>query len=153
MAANIRYFKREIIGRENDGTPHTALMNSNGALITEDTGANTNPRRYEKENGFRSPVVAVAGPVATALWTTTTTPARTSGKSTTIYTLIIENDTGAAVTAWLEIAGTAITVPFHIADADTVVIDFIGGFTTGDNDINCNASVAGVRFQIIGTEA
>ncbi|GAF97641.1 unnamed protein product, partial [marine sediment metagenome] len=68
-------------------------------LIVEDSGLNTNPRRYEKENGFYSAVVARAGGVATALYTIATAPARTAGQDTTIYTLEIENSTGAAVTA------------------------------------------------------
>ena len=121
-------------------------------LLTEDTGLNTNPRRYEVDNGFRSPVVARAGGIATALWTIGTTPARTAGRITVVYTLSIENATAAAITGWLEIAGIAITVPFHIASNDSVVIDFIAGLKTGNNDVNCNASVNGVIFQIVGTE-
>lgn len=130
-----------------------ALQKATGELIVEDTGLNTNPRTYEKDNGFRSPVVARAGGVATALWTLATTPARTAGQVSTIYTLTIENATGAAVTAWLEIGGVAITVPFHVANNDSIIIDFPAGFDLGDNDVNCNASVNGVIFQIAGTEA
>lgn len=124
-----------------------------GSIITEDTGLNTNPRRYEKDNGFYSAVVTRAGGVATALWTIATAPARTAGQVTTIYTLEIENSTGAAVTGWLEIGGVAITVPFHVADDDSIVIDFVGGFNSGDADVNCNASVNDVVFSIKGTEA
>lgn len=119
----------------------------------QDTGLNTNPRRYEKDNGFRSPVVARAGGVATALWTIATAPARTAGLDTTIYTLEIENSTGAAITGWLEIGGVAITVPFHVTDNDSVVIPYPAGFEVGNNDINCNASVDAVIFKINGTEA
>lgn len=122
-------------------------------LLTEDSGANTNPRAYEKANGFYSDVVARAGAAATALWTTATTPARTAGLDTTIYTLEIENSTGGAVTAWLEIGGAAITIPFHIGDNDSIVIDFVGGFNSGDADVNCNASADDVVFSIKGTEA
>lgn len=122
-------------------------------LPTEDTGVNTNSRRYEKDNGFRSPVVTRAGGVATALWTTVTTPARTAGQVTTVYTLIIQNATGASVTGWLEIGGVAVTPPFPVANNDTVVVDYVAGFNMGDNDVNCNASANGVVFQIVGTEA
>lgn len=122
-------------------------------IPVEGTGLNTNPRRYEKDNGFRSPVVARAGGVATPLYTVATTPARTAGQDTTIYTLEIENSTGAAVTAWLEIGGVAITIPFHIADNDSQVLDYIAGLEIGDNDVDCNASVNGVNFSIKGTEA
>lgn len=122
-------------------------------LLVEDTGLNTNPRRYEKNNGFRSPIVTRAGGVATALWTIVTVPARTAGRVSTIYTLIIENATGATVTGWLEIGGVAITPPYHVANNDSVVIDFIAGLNSGNNDVNCNASANGVVFQIVGTEA
>jgi len=122
-------------------------------LIVEDLGTNTNPRRYEKDNGFYSAPIARAGGVATALYTIATAPARTAGEVTTIYTLQIENETGAAVTAWLEIGGVTVTLEYHINDAETSVITFTAGLTLGDNDINCNASANDVVFQIIGTEA
>ncbi len=121
--------------------------------LGNDLGVHTNPRRYEKDNGFYSAVVARAGGVATALWTIATAPARTAGLDTTIYTLEIENSTGAAVTAWLEIGGVAITVPFHVANDDSVVIPYPAGLDTGDADIDCNASVNAVTFSIKGTEA
>lgn len=123
-----------------------------GSVMVEDTGLNTNPRRYEKDNGFYSAVVARAAG-ATALWTIATVPARTAGQDTTIYTLEIENSTGAAITAWLEIGGVAITAPVHVTDDNSVVITYAGGFNTGDADINCNASVNAVVFSIKGTEA
>lgn len=103
-------------------------------------------------NRFRSPSVARAGGVATALWATTTNPARTAGRVSTIYTLIIQNSTGAAVTAWLEIGGVAITPVFHVNNNETAVIPFIAGLQTGDNNVLCNASANAVRFQVSGTE-
>jgi hypothetical protein len=118
----------------------------------EDTGLNTNPRRFERDNGFYSEVVARAGGVATALWTIATTPVRTAGQVTTIYTLEIENSTGGPVTAWLEIGGVAITVPFHIVDNDSITIDYVAGFRSGDADVDCNASANDVVFSIKGTE-
>lgn len=120
---------------------------------TEDTGVNTNPRRYEKDNGFYSAVTARAGGVATALWTIATLPVRTAGLDTTIYTLVIENATGAVITAWLEIAGAAITPNYHVNNNETSVITFAAGLTSGNNDVNCNSSANAVVFQIIGTEA
>lgn len=120
---------------------------------TEDTGVNTNPRRYEKDNGFYSAVTARAGGVATALFTIATTPARTAGQIVTIYTLTIENSTGAGITAWLEVGGVVVTTDFHINNNETGVITFTAGLTLGNNDINCNASANGVEFQIAGTEA
>jgi len=122
-------------------------------LIVEGSGLNTNPRRYEKDNGFYSAPTARAGGVATAMWTIATTPARTAGEESTIYQFHIENSTGAAITAWLEVGGTAITPPYHIANNDTVLIDWPAGFDVGNQDINLNASVNDVVGQITGTES
>ncbi|GAH82419.1 unnamed protein product, partial [marine sediment metagenome] len=123
-----------------------------GVPQVEDTGLNTNPRRLESDYGFWSAPTAVVGPAATALWTTVTTPARTAGLDTTIYTIEIENSTGAAVTAWLEIGGVVITAPFHIVDNDSITIPYVAGFATGDNDLNCNATAVGVVVSIKGIE-
>lgn len=123
-----------------------------GASSPITIGTHTNPRRYERDYGFRSPVVARAGGVATALWTTGTAPARTSGKQTVIYSLTIENNTGAAQTGWLEIAGVVVTVPYWVQDKDTIAIDFIAGLKVGNNDVNCNSTANNVGFQIIGLE-
>jgi len=125
---------------------------------TVDTGEHTNPRRYEKDYGFTSAPVARVGAVATALWEVALAavyPAagRTAGTITTIYELHIENSTGAAVTAWLEDdAGNAITVIYHVATLDTVVIDWPAGFTRGDAEVYINASVNDVVAQIFGTQ-
>ncbi|GAH18216.1 unnamed protein product [marine sediment metagenome] len=121
--------------------------------MVEDTGLNTNPRRYEKDNGFYSAVTARAGGVATAIWTIATTPARTAGEDSTIYQLHIENSTGGAVTAWLEVGGVAITPPYAVSDADTVTVDWPAGLNLGNQDINLNASANDVIAQISGTEA
>ena len=128
------------------------LDNPADPVVVEDLGTHTNPRRYEKDNGVFSAPIARAGAAATALWTTVTARPRTAGRSTTIYTLIIENPTAASVTAWLEIGGVAITPIYNIVTMETAVITFVAGFTTGNNDVNCNASVNAVVFQIIGTE-
>lgn len=128
-----------------------------GSIIVEDTGLNTNPRRFESDNGFTSAVVTRVGGVATPLWAVglaAVHPAagRTNLLSTTIYTIEIENSTGAAVTAWLEIGGTAITVPVHINDDDSIVIPYPAGKAIGDQDVNCNASVNDVVFTLMGTQ-
>lgn len=135
------------------------------AIPTEDTGLNTNPRRYEKDNGFVSARTTVAdGPTAVAIWAVDVAcvnnpsgvPAdgRTSGHKTTVCSLEIENSTGGEVTAWLEDEdGNRISVDYHVANNDTVVLDFSAGKTYGDMDIYINASVAEVVGQISGTEA
>ncbi len=120
-------------------------------LPVEDTGENTNPRQYEKNNGFYSAPTTV-GAAATDLYTTTTDPARTSGEEVSIYSLHIFNDTGAAGTIWLEIGGTVVTVEYQIANDDTVAIDWPAGLTLGDNDIGVNGT-ADIVVQISGTES
>lgn len=148
------------MGRGQSSSTPLYVQETQTPLPTQDTGLNTNPRRYEKDNGFVSARVAVAaGPTATELWavgTAAVNPSggRTSGQVTTVYTLEIENSTGAAITAWLETGpGTVITPSYHVANNDTVVIDFVGGKNFGNMDIYLNASVAGVVGQIEGTEA
>ena len=127
--------------------------NTPGSMMVEDTGLNTNPRRYEKDNGFYSAPTTRAGGVATAMWTTATTPARTAGEETTIYSFHIENSTGGAVTAWLEVGGVAVTIPYAVVDADSVTISWPAGLDIGNQDINLNASANDVIGQISGTEA
>ena len=112
-----------------------------------------NQGSYNRDNGFYSAPTTRAGGVATAIWTTATTPARTTGQITTIYELHIENSTGAAITAWLEVGGTAVTVPYTVDDDDTVTIDWPAGLNLGNQDINLNASANDVIAQIAGTEA
>lgn len=126
--------------------------------------ARPSDREYEKNNGFVSAVIAVGvGPVATALWAVgvacinnpSGVPAdgRTSDDNTTIYTIKIENATGAAVTAWLEDEdGTHITTDFHLNNNETIVVNYSAGMNFGDMDIYINASVAAVEAQIMGTE-
>ena len=127
-------------GPEADGFP----------LIVEGLGTHTNPRSYEKDNGFYSAPTTI-GAGATALYTTATIPARTVGEEVTIYSLHIYNGTAAAGTAWLEIGGTAVTVQYAIVADDTVTIPFPAGLTLGDNDIDVNGT-ADLEVQISGTE-
>lgn len=121
-------------------------------LLVEDSGENTNPRQYEKDNGFYSAVVVYVA-AAIPLWTVATDPVRTAGQETTIYSLHIYNPTGAAITAWLEVGGVAITIAYNIATLESVLIDWPAGFDTGDQDIDFNASAATVTAFITGTEA
>ena len=109
------------------------------------------------QNGFVSAPVARAGGVATPLWEVglaAVNPAagRTDGLSTTIFTLEIANDTGGAITAWLEIGGVVISPLYHVNDTETAVISFVGGMTTANQDININASANGVVAQLLGIQ-
>ena len=112
---------------------------------------------FLNQNGFVSGAIARAGGVATALWAVGTagvTPAawRTDGLSSTIFTLVIANDTGGAITAWLEIGGVVISPLYHVNDTETAVISFVGGMTTANQDIDINASANGVVAQLLGIQ-
>ena len=104
------------------------------------------------QNGFYSAVIARAGGVATALWTILTAPARTAGLVSTVYTLIIENPTVGAVTAWLEVGGVGVTPDYHVNAGETAVISFVAGLNIGNQDIDCNASANDVEFQVLGIQ-
>ena len=130
----------------------------------QDTGKNTNPRRYESDNGFVSAPIAVVGPAATLLWAAGTpcvrnpsgvaADGRTAGNLTTVYTMELRNPNAAAQTAWLETtAGVVVSVVYELAINSTIIIDFIGGKTFGDIDLYINGSVAAIECQLDGTEA
>jgi len=131
---------------------------------TEDTGVNTNPRRYETDNGLvSSPIPVAGGPAATAVWAVgvacvrnpSGVPAngRTAGNITTVYTMELRNPNAAVQTAWLETtAGVVVSVVYEMAANDTLVVDFIGGKTFGDMDLYINGSVAAIECQLEGTE-
>jgi len=132
--------------------------------VGTDTGKNTNPRRYEKENGFVSAPIAVVGPAATLLWAVGTAcvrnpsgviaTGRTAGNLTTVYTMELRNPNAAVQTAWLETAGAVVvSVVYELAINETIIIDFIGGKTFGDIDLYINGSVAAIECQLEGTEA
>ena len=112
---------------------------------------------FLNQNGFVSGAVALAGGVATALWAVGTAgvnPAagRTAGLSSTLFTMIITNGTGAAITAWLEVGGVVISPIYNVNDGETAVISFVGGMTTANQDLNINASVNGVVAQLLGIQ-
>lgn len=123
-------------------------------MVVEDTGLNTNPERYKVLHSFRSQVIARAGGVATGLWTVGMggAPVRTAGMNSYVYWMHIYNPTVGAVTAWLEVFGALITVPFALAAGQAATIDLPTVLPVGDIGIDCNASVNGVQFQIGGYE-
>lgn len=133
-------------------------------LLVEDSGANTNPRAYEKDNGFVSAPIAVVGPAATLLWAVGTAcvrnpsgviaNGRTAGNLTTVYTMELRNPNAAVQTAWLETTGgVVVSVVYELAIVSTIIIDFVGGKTFGDIDLFINGSVAAIECQLEGTEA
>jgi len=150
------------------GYDYTAAVNrmvrvdSQGRLVTDDTGTNTNPRRYEKDNGFVSSraVVVAAVPVwvvgVACVRNPSGVPAngRTAGNITTVYTMELRNPNAAIQTAWLEgPVGTIVSIVYELNANDSVIIPFAGGKTYGDMDLYLNGSVAGIECQLEGTEA
>jgi len=117
-----------------------------------DSGINTNPELYKVQNGFRSAVIARAGGVATPLWTLVTNPVRTAGMATHISWIALENATGAAATAWLEIGGVQVSITVHLANLETALLTFPNPLPMGDSDIDIDASANGVTAQIGGYE-
>ncbi len=107
------------------------------------------------QNGFVSAQVARVGGVATPLWAVglaAVQPAagRIAGTNSVVGTLEISNDTGAAITAWLEIGGVVVTPIYHVNNGETAVISFELGKNFGDQDIDINASANDVIAQIEG---
>lgn len=138
---------------------------SGSAKITNpgELGEHSNPRRFESDHGFVSAVVAVGGAPPVQIWAVglpcvenpSGIPAdgRTDGNKTTVYHIEIENPDAAAQTLWFEDEdANVISVDYHIATDDTLIIDFIAGKTYGDRDIYINGSVATLEVQISGTE-
>lgn len=148
------------------GSQDTPLAQSAVApypLLVEDSGANTNPKAYEKDNGFVSNPIAVVGPAATLLWAVglacvrnpsgVAANGRTAGNLTTVYTMEIRNPNAAIQTAWLETAaGVVVSVVYELAANETIIIDFIGGKTFGDMDLYINGSIVAIECQLEGTE-
>lgn len=107
------------------------------------------------QNGFVSAQVARAGGVATPLWAVglaAVNPAagRTAGTNTVVGTLEIANDTGAAVTAWLEVGGAVVSPVYHVNNGETAIVSFELGKVFGNQDLDINASANGVVAQIEG---
>lgn len=109
------------------------------------------------QNGFVSENIAVVGPAATPLWAVGVAgvnPAagRINGTSSVFLRLMLSNDTGGAVTVWLEIGGNVITPIYHLNNEEAGVID-LGAMNVGDQDVDLNASAAAVVGQLIGYQA
>lgn len=120
-------------------------------MVLYSTGA-ASSRRYECENSFRSQVATSPDGVAHILWGVGTTPARTAGKNTEIYTITVHNHSGATGTMALEIGGEEIYPKIAVADGDTVVVDLPTPIRVGDHDVDFHASAAGIDVEIIGLE-
>jgi len=133
-------------------------------LLVEDSGANTNPRAYEKDNGFVSnPVPIAVALTAVQVWAAgvacirnpsgVAANGRTAGNITTVYNMELRNPDASVQTAWLETIGAVVvSIVYEMAANDTLIVDFLGGKTFGDMDLYINGSVAAIECQIEGTE-
>lgn len=124
-------------------------------ISTQDTGANTNPRRYEVLNAFRSPVATSPDGNAHTLWGTGTNPARTAGKSTFVYTITVTNRTGEDGYLGLEIGGVEVYPRISVRSPDTAVVTLPTPIPCGDNDVDYHVTgttLAGMDVQILGLE-
>jgi hypothetical protein len=107
--------------------------------------------KYVQTHKFRSAAVDRAGGVATPLYTTATTPARTAGRSITIWWIIYYNHSGSVATVWLEVGGVPITGILSLADGQCVIVN-VKPLDIGNNDVTVNASANNVQAQIGGIE-
>lgn len=124
-------------------------------VITEDSGVHSNPRKYETDHAFRSQVLTLTDGLAHALYTLTTTPARTAGESVFIYKIRLYNHGGGLATVQLEQpAGTMIGLPVAVDDRTSLNEDFPTPLPIGTTGVFARAgiTVAGVDVQILGLE-
>ncbi|GAJ18212.1 unnamed protein product, partial [marine sediment metagenome] len=136
-----------IFGRRATGQFKEVLVDEDGRLLTIDTGEHTNPRRYEKDNGFVSaPIPVAVALTAVQVWAAgvacvrnpSDVPAngRTVGNITTVYTMELRNPDAAVQTAWLETTGdVVVSIVYELNANDSLIIDFPAGKTFGDMDL------------------
>lgn len=136
-------------------TGNTVYMGGPNPLPTQDTGVNTNPRRYETDNAFRSQVLTLNDALAHPLYTLTTTPARTAGESVFIYKIRVFNRGGGVGSVQLEQpVGTVISLPVACDDKSTVNESFPTPLPVGTTGVWARAgiTVTDIDVQIIGLE-
>jgi len=121
-------------------------------LIVEDLGTHSNPEAYRVANSFRSQVATSPDDAAHALWTVGTVPARTAGRLTFIYEILVTNHGCEAGAMVLEIAGVPICIPIPVSKRGSVPIVLIVPIRVGNNDVNYHASRAGMKVEILGLE-
>lgn len=127
-------------------------------LPVEDTGVNTNPRKYETDNAFRSQVLALDNDTPTALITLTTTPARTAGESLFIYKICITNRCGFLSSVSLEQpVGTELHNRVFVDNDDTINESFPTPLPVGATGVFARrhstvGTTAYVDVQILGLE-
>lgn len=127
-------------------------LHPSGYLYTEDTGKNTNPRKYEKDRGFSSPVVQIPAGGSIALYTYGTTPSKTSGTDITIYSLHIDNRGAVAgAHAHLYIPSRPITPWYYVNSGSTIAVDWPAGNDVDNNEVYVSGT-SKLFVQVFGTE-
>lgn len=127
-------------------------------LPVEDTGANTNPRRYEVEHAFRSQVLPLADDVPAILVSDTTTPHLDVDKGLYIYKIAITNRCGFLAGVTIEQpVGTLLHNRVWVDNNDTVNEEFPTPIPVGMTGVFARrhstvGTTAIVEVQIIGLE-
>lgn len=109
-------------------------------------------RGFETKNAFCSQVATSEDTDPHPLWGTETDPARTSGKKTQIYTIMVYSHSGEAGTVAIEVDGKEKCPKIPVDDATLTVLDLPTPIPVGDNDVNYHASAANMDIQILGLE-
>lgn len=140
------------------GNPVYTAPATGVTVVTEDSGKNTNPRKYETDNAFRSQVLQLSDDTPRALITLTTTPARTAGESLFIYKISITNRCGFLSAVSLEQpVGTEIHQRVFVGNDDTVNETFPTPIPVGSTGVFARrhstvGTTAIVDVQILGLE-
>jgi len=54
-----QFQRREVIGRDVAGDPHTLLILADGTTTVQDTGVHSNPEKYRGDNHWQNPEVTI----------------------------------------------------------------------------------------------
>jgi len=127
---------------------------ADGTLVTEDTGSQTNPLRYELQHAFSSQVAVSPDALPHVLYGTGTTPARVATGSVWVYEILTYNHSCSLGSVWLETStGVERSVKIAIACQDTVIVSLGKPIVFGANDVYYQASQANIDVQVTGLEA
>jgi len=147
----IKRVMRDVFGEGAD-------INAGNPLDVQDTGVNTNPRRYETDNAFRSQVLTLTDGNPHILWSLNTTPARTEDESTFIYVITVFSRFGNTVgeVGLEQPVGTELYPRVAVNPEETAVVTLETPIPVGATGVFARAhrgtTVVGVDVQILGLE-
>lgn len=139
------------------GNPLVTTTPVGTTVITEDSGKNTNRRKYEQDHAFRSQVLTLTGPPE-ALYTLTTDPARTAGERVFIYVITVFSSHGNTIgqVGLEQPVGTEIYPRISIDEEETAVVCLETPIPVGVTGVFARpyrgTTVIGVDVQILGLE-